>query len=119
MEAGSASLSETEMPLYQLGIDSKYGRVFVEIPPGTLAKMLEENKIDEAAQRFGNEPLFILRGTDPATPVAIDAWVDEQPRNPDAPRGQKISEIAQQAGRRAAEIEGWQADHPDFVKVAD
>lgn len=58
-----------------------------------------------------DEPLFVLRAVDPATPEAIRAWANEA--NGLGHRADKVRE----AMNYADEIEAWQKAHPERMKV--
>lgn len=62
---------------------------------------------DKAAD---DEPLFVLRGSDPATPTAIRMWAMKA-----AEVGHREEKV-QGALDHAREIEEWQAANPDRVK---
>lgn len=82
-----------------IGTDSKYGRVYVENPPTV---------------RYGREePLFVLRGTDPATPYTVGTYGDS------AEVEGSSEEFHMKVSEREKEIETWQEENPDKVKVAD
>lgn len=60
---------------------------------------------------YEDEPLFLLRATDPFTVVALDAYMQEcvfQGCNPEF-----LDEIQEYRDR----IKKWQYDHPESVKV--
>ena len=65
---------------------------------------------DKAAD---DEPLFVLRATDPATPNAVRAWAAE------ARLVGHRSEKCDHAMDYADEIEEWQSANPDRMKVPD
>jgi hypothetical protein len=63
---------------------------------------------DKAAD---DEPLFVLRGTDPATPNAIRAWAAEATLV--GHRQEKIDGALEHAD----EIDRWQLANPERMKV--
>lgn len=60
-----------------------------------------------------DEPLFVLRGSDPAAPAAIRAWAMQ------AREVGHREEKVQGALEHAREIEAWQAENPGRVKRPD
>jgi hypothetical protein len=60
-----------------------------------------------------DEPLFVLRASDPATPHAIRAWAQQAVDV--GHRSVKINE----AFEYAREIEAWQAANPERMKKPD
>lgn len=82
-----------------IGTDSKYGRVYVENPPRTV--------------HGKQEPLFILRGVDPATVYTIGSYGDN------AELEGSSEEFHSAVAARQVEIEAWQFANKDLMKVAD
>jgi len=60
-----------------------------------------------------DEPIWVLRGQDLCTPQTIRAWAAGANA-----RGAPYAKV-QEASRNADEIEQWQRDHPDRVKLPD
>jgi len=60
-----------------------------------------------------DEPVFLLRGTDAATPDAIREYAAA------AREHGALSSLEAEALRAAQAIETWQADYPERVKVPD
>lgn len=60
-----------------------------------------------------DEPVFLLRGTDAATPDAIREYAAA------AREHGASSELQHAAEQVASSIETWQADYPERVKVPD
>lgn len=77
-----------------MAIDSKYGQVSIPGIPD-------------------DEPIFVLRGQDLATPQTINNYADNAIGNGSPP------EHAESARRRSSEIREWQQENADQVKAAD
>lgn len=60
-----------------------------------------------------DEPLFVLRAVDPATPAAIRAWAAEAIK-----LGHRAGKVSQ-AVMYAEEIEAWQKANPERMKEPD
>lgn len=86
-------------PLTCIGTDSKYGRVFVENPPQSVIG--------------DDEPLFVLRGTDPATPLTILSYAENADNKGSA------KEFFDKVNSRIVEIAKWQRKNRERLKVAD
>lgn len=82
-----------------MATDNKYGKISVEKEPG--------NPFGE------DEPVFLLRGRDTATPMTVRNYAQMASR-----RGAS-EEFVAAVYARASEIERWQVANPDLVKIPD